>query len=66
MQLDIARYVNIDRDTPLLFPPDLRDCVRADHLMHFVIDAVELIDTRTAPVNERGTGSAQFGMPRTF
>jgi transposase len=56
----MARYVNIDRDTPLLLPPDLRDWVPADHLVHFVIDAVELIDTRAAPVNERGTGSEQY------
>ncbi len=56
----MTRYVNIDRDTPLLLPPDLRDWVPADHLVHFVIDAVELIDTRTAPVNERGTGSEQY------
>ena len=60
MQLDMTRYVNIDRDTPLLLPPDLRDWVPADHLVHFVIDAVELIDTRTAPVNARGTGSEQY------
>jgi hypothetical protein len=25
------RFVNIDRDTPLLPPPDLRDWVPADH-----------------------------------
>ena len=53
----MTRYVNSDRDTPLLLPPNLRDWVPADHLVHFVIDAVELIDTRAAPVNERGTGS---------
>ena len=56
----MTRYVNIDRDTPLLLPPDLREWVPPDHLVHFVIDAVELIDTRTAPVNERGTGSEQY------
>ena len=56
----MTRYVNIDRDTPLLLPPDLRDWVPADHLVHFVIDAVELIDTRAAPVNARGTGSEQY------
>ena len=56
----MIRYVNIDRDTPLLLPPDLRDWVPANHLVHFAIDAVELIDTRTAPVNERGTGSEQY------
>jgi hypothetical protein len=26
-----TRFVNIDRDTPLLLPPDLRDWVPADH-----------------------------------
>ena len=30
-------FVNIDRDTPLLLPPDLRDWVPADHLAHFVL-----------------------------
>jgi transposase len=55
-----TRYVNIDRETPLLLPPDLRDWVPADHLVHFVIDAVEQLDVRTARVNERGTGSEQY------
>jgi hypothetical protein len=40
-------------------PPDLRDWVPADHLVHFVIDAVEQIDVSRAQVNERGTGSEQ-------
>jgi hypothetical protein len=26
-----TRFVNVDRDTPLLLPPDLRDWVPADH-----------------------------------
>jgi hypothetical protein len=26
-----TRFVNIDRDTPLLLPPDLHDWVPADH-----------------------------------
>jgi transposase len=56
----MAKYVNIDRDTPLLLPPDLRDWVPADHLVHFVIDAMEAIDVRSAQVNERGTGSEQY------
>jgi transposase len=56
----MAKFVNIDRDTELLLPPNLRDWVRADHLVHFVMDAVELIDVGEASVNERGTGSAQY------
>lgn len=56
----MAKFVNIDRDTPLLLPPDLRDWVPAGHLVHFVIDAIAVIDVSAAPVNERGTGSEQY------
>ena len=44
----------------MLLPPDLRDWVPADHLVHFVIDAVEQLDLSKARVNERGTGSEQY------
>jgi transposase len=54
------RFVNIDRDTPLLLPPNLRDWVPADHLAHFVVDAVEALDLRQVKVNVRGTGDAQY------
>ncbi|GDY24050.1 hypothetical protein LBMAG56_53970 [Verrucomicrobiota bacterium] len=50
----------IDRDTPLLLPPDLRQWVPADHLAHYVLDAVESLPLTTLRVNERGTGDAQF------
>ncbi len=56
----MARFVNIDRETPLLLPPDLRDWVPAGHLVHFVIDAIGELDLSTAPVNARGTGSEQY------
>lgn len=56
----MERFVNIDHDTELLLPPNLRDWVPGDHLVHFVMDAVDLIDVSSAPVNERGTGSAQY------
>ena len=55
-----ARFVNIDHDTPLLLPPDLRAWVPADHLVHFLMDAVGELDLRGAKVNERGTGDAQY------
>jgi hypothetical protein len=35
-----ARFVNVDHDTPLLLPPDLRQWVPPDHLVHFLMDAV--------------------------
>ena len=55
-----ARFVNIDRDTPLLLPPDMREWVRDNHLSHFILEAVEGIDTGSAKVNHRGTGSQQY------
>ena len=53
-------FVNIDRDTPLLLPPDLRAWVPVDHLAHFLLDAVEELDLRQVKVNTRGTGDAQY------
>ena len=55
-----ARFVNIDHDTPLLLPPDLRDWVSPDHMVHFVMDAVVALDLSRARTNQRGTGSAQY------
>ena len=50
----------MDRDTPLLLPPSLHDWVPEDHLVHFVIDAVEQLDLRRARINEQGSGSEQY------
>jgi transposase len=58
-----TRFVPIDRDTPLLLPPNLRDWVPADHLVHFIIDAVDALDLRQVKVNTRGTGSEQYPPP---
>lgn len=55
-----ARFVNIDHDTPLLLPPDLRDWLPEDHLVHFIIDAVKQVDVSRAKVNTRGSGSEQY------
>lgn len=55
-----ARFVTVDYDTPLILPPNLRDWVPANHLAHFILDAVEEMDLRQVRVNERGTGSEQY------
>jgi transposase len=55
-----ARFVNLDRQTPMFLPCDLRDWVPADHIVHFILDAVELIPTAHFHVNHRGTGSPQY------
>ena len=55
-----ARFINIDHDTPLLLPPDLRDWLPKDHLVHFIMDAVAQVDLSSAKINQHGTGSAQY------
>lgn len=52
--------VNVDRATPMLLPPDLRDWVADDDMVHFVIESVEGMPLSTLSVNRRGTGSAQY------
>ena len=55
-----ARFVNLDRQTPLFLPCDLREWLPADHLVHFILDAVEQISTGHFRVNHRGTGSEEY------
>src|SRR5258707_7583523 len=54
------RFVEVDRNTPMLLPADLRDWVPEDDLVHFVIEAVKTLPTGEFVVNERGTGYAQY------
>jgi transposase len=54
------RFKNTDRKTPLLLPPDLRDWVAEDDLVHFVIQAVERLPLSTFAVNHKGCGDAQY------
>jgi transposase len=55
-----ARFVNIDHDTPLLLCPNIREWVPKDHLVHFIMEAVEELDLSAARVNHRGTGDKQY------
>jgi transposase len=55
-----ARYVNVDRETPLLLPPDLRDWVAQDDLAHFVLLAVEGADLSGARIRKHGGGSPAY------
>lgn len=55
-----ARFINIDRQTPMLMPCDLRDWLPDDHIVHFIIDAVSALNLLQFKVNERGSGSEQY------
>ncbi len=56
----MSKFVQADRDQPILLPPDLRDWLPEDDLAHFVLEAVERVPLRRFKVNQRGTGSAQY------
>jgi len=60
------RLVNVDRDSPMLLPPDLRDWVPANHVAHFLIDAVAALALRGFRVNLGGTGGEPYppSLPR--
>ncbi len=55
-----AQFVNIDRNTPMLLPPDLRDWVDKDDIVHLVLDVCARGSSAEALVNHRGSGSAQY------
>ena len=54
-----ARYVNVDRDTPMLLPCDLRDWVGGDDLVHFVLEALQDVP-QSDNAGKRGSGSAEY------
>lgn len=44
----------------MLLPPDLRDWIPEDDMVHFVIEAVEGMPLRNLRVNRHGSGSEQY------
>jgi transposase len=54
------RQVEVDRETAMLLPVNMRDWVPEDDLVHFVIAAVESMNLSSFSVNERGSGSKQY------
>lgn len=59
------RLVNVDRDTPMLLPVDLRDWIADDDIAHFIIEVISGMNITTLATNRRGTGSAQYP-PKTM
>lgn len=55
-----TKYVNVDRQTPMLLPPDVREWVADNELAHFILEAVEATDLASARANVRGSGDAQY------
>lgn len=55
-----TRFVAIDRTTPMLLPVDLREWLPENHLVHFILEAVEELPLQGFRMNARGSGSAQY------
>ena len=53
-------FVNVDRISPMLLSPDLRDWVPSNHIVHFILDALDAVPMNAAKVNVRGTGNDQY------
>ena len=55
-----ARFVHVDRKTPMLFSPVLQEWVPDDHGARLVVDLIESLDLSEASINFKGTGSRQY------
>lgn len=55
-----ANLRNIDRNTPMLLPCDLRDWIPEDDIVHFILEAVNRVNSSLFHINHRGTGSKQY------
>ena len=55
-----VRTVDLDRQTPMFLPYDLREWVPEGHIVHFILEAVEQIPTSDFRLNTRGSGSEQY------
>ena len=57
----MENLVQVDRQTPFLMPQDLRDWLPKNHIVHFIIEAVEAVSPKVSfHLNKRGSGSKQF------
>jgi transposase len=56
----MRKFIDIDRETPMLLPCDMREWVPEDDMVHFIIESVEGMNLQQFKVNERGTGSKQY------
>ena len=56
----MVNFKSSDRSQALLLPPDLREWVPDDDLVHFIIEAVERVPIDSFKVNWKGTGKAQY------
>ncbi len=56
----MVNFISYDRTQAFLLPPDLRDWIGEDDLVHLITAAVERVDIGAFKVNWRGHGKAQY------
>ena len=44
----------------MILPPDIREWIPENHMVHFIIEAVEQINLNGFKINVRGSGSEQY------
>lgn len=54
------RFVTPERDQLYLMPHNLEDWIPDDDIVHFVIEAADLVPINDFNINKRGTGSRQY------
>jgi transposase len=55
-----ANFRTPDRDQIYLIPPSLEDWIPEDDIVHFIIEAVELVPMSEFHINHKGTGKVQY------
>ena len=53
------RLKNVDRETAMLLPPDLREWIPEDDFVHFIIETCKRLNLTAFKLNRRGTGSCR-------
>jgi len=53
----MSGFQNVDRETPFLLPPDVRDWLPENHLARFVVDVVDQLDLKPLYDQYSGRGS---------
>lgn len=55
-----ARFVNIDRNTPMMLPECIQDWVPKDSPARLIVEMIEHFDLSQAQINHSGSGSRQY------
>ena len=55
-----GKFITPDREQLYLLPHNIKEWIPEDDIVHFIIEASELVTIDDFVVNERGTGNSQY------